>query len=345
MRNAQKKEAGVPRSAIDGDATIYLTITPEDELYARTIRTVHTIVVSQFSISSIDNLLQLQLANGAVISFDHASTGTSAPGEPLQGVSAWLEAGVTVFKARERDRAQNSLMRTLFPRGVPLGLQGDGSTDRALLEQEAVVTRFMGGDGRPFSSFHDLAELDLKDSYDGRSPDAPCIAQCYARSLTQLNQYEGFLFCSDWKQALIGDCFDGASVMLGSQKGAAKLLADMTVPANPVHVVTVHGVAHVQQLANLDSFGECAYYEEWRGIMQEMYVFFAGSGKKRFSLEVVANEFDATLLTMGSRHGIRWAAAEVHTRTRSVMPYLHHATCLAVRRRVQSQRCSPTSPR
>ena len=28
----------------------------------------------------------------------------------------------------------------------------------------------MGGDGRPYNSFHDLAELDLKDSYDGRSP-------------------------------------------------------------------------------------------------------------------------------------------------------------------------------
>lgn len=87
MRNAEKKQAGVPKSAIDGDATVYLTITPEDELYARTIRTVHTIVVSQFSITAIDNLLQLQLANGAVVSFDHASTGVSAPGEPLQGVS------------------------------------------------------------------------------------------------------------------------------------------------------------------------------------------------------------------------------------------------------------------
>ena len=85
------------------------------------------------------------------------------------------------------------------------------------------------GNGRPFSYFHDLAEIDLKESHDGRSPDAPCIAVCYAGSLSMLNKYEGFLFCSDWKQALVGDSFDGASVMLGSQNGTAKLLTDMTV--------------------------------------------------------------------------------------------------------------------
>ena len=32
----------------------------------------------------------------------------------------------------------------------------------------------------------------------------------------QLNQYPGFLHLSDWKKALIGGSFDGASVMLGS---------------------------------------------------------------------------------------------------------------------------------
>ena len=199
VKIADKKAIGVPQSAIMGDATIYLTITPEDELYTRTIRTVHSIVTNQFSLRAMHNLLELQLANGAVVSFDHATSAVSVPGEPLQGTSAWLEAGVTVFKEHRRDRAQNSLMRVLFPRGIPLGMMGDGSTDRSLLEQEAVVTRYMGGDGRPYNDFHDLAELDLKDSHDGVSPDAPCIAQCYARSLSQLNQYEGFLFCSDWK--------------------------------------------------------------------------------------------------------------------------------------------------
>ena len=69
----------------------------------------------------------------------------------------------------------NTVMQVLFPDGVPLGSMGDGSNDRSLREQEAIVHRFLGPDGKPFNTFADLAELDLKDSVDGHSPDAQCI--------------------------------------------------------------------------------------------------------------------------------------------------------------------------
>ena len=64
---------------------------------------------------------------------------------------------------------------------------GDGSNDRSLREQEAVVHRFLGLDGKPFNTFADLAELDLKDSVDGHSPDSQCITACYAKSFAALN--------------------------------------------------------------------------------------------------------------------------------------------------------------
>ena len=80
-----------------------------------------------------------------------------------------------------------------------------------------VCTRHQTAEAFAPNAFHDLAELDLKQSTDGRSPDAKCITECYANSLDQLNQHEGFLFMSDWRRALIGVSFDGASVMLGSQ--------------------------------------------------------------------------------------------------------------------------------
>jgi hypothetical protein len=307
--NAGKQAQGMSQAAISGDATIYLSITSEEELYARTIRTVHTIVVNQFSVTSIYSLLEMQWANGCIVSGDHAAITAPIAGESV-GVGAWLEAGVRVFKVHGRERVRNPLMLTLFPRGVPFGALGDGSTDNATLEQEAVVTRFIGGDGWPFNSFHDLAELDLADSYDGRSPDAKCIASCYAKSFDQLNAHEGFLFMSDWKAALVGLSFDGASVMLGAKNGAAKKLVDMTMPADPMHVVTVHGVAHVEQLANAEAFGDCEYYDEWRGDMQGVYVIYAGSGKRSFGLSTVAHELDCKLLKMVTRHGIRWAASE-----------------------------------
>ena len=155
------RQTGGAQSAGKGKAP-YPSITFEDELYARTVRTIHCIAVHQHSINDVYSLLELRNANGALISFDHS--GQSEFG----GVLTWLEAGACVFMAQMRERARNPLMVSLFPRGTPFGGMGDGSTDRSLNEQEAVVLRFLGSDGRPFNTFFDLAELDLTTSHDGR---------------------------------------------------------------------------------------------------------------------------------------------------------------------------------
>ena len=116
------------------------------------------------------HLLELQNANGAGVSFDHIGVGGAA--DAGRGLYAWLESGSRVFRMETRARAQNPIMTALFPKGVPVGFAGDGSNDRSLTEQEAVVLRFMGPDGRAFNTFYDLAELDLTKSADGHSPDA-----------------------------------------------------------------------------------------------------------------------------------------------------------------------------
>ena len=50
-------------------------------------------------------------------------------------------------------------------------------------EPEALLLRFIGKNGEPVVMLLDLAELDLKDSVDGSSPDAQCIFKCYEQAL------------------------------------------------------------------------------------------------------------------------------------------------------------------
>ena len=300
-RNASGKE-----STGDEEPLTPLSVSFEDELFARTVRSLHMICVRQLSLNDTYHLMELQNANGAVISFDHIGVSSSIE---AGGVAAFLEAGGRIFQRQMRERAQNPIMKALFPKGVPVGGMGDGSTDRSLAEQEAVCLRLIGGDGKPFVSFFDLAELDLTTSHDGRSPDAQCIATCYAKSFDQLNVHQGFLLDSDWKKATVGWSFDGASVMLGSQNGAAAKLKAMIKG----YCAAIHGVAHVEQLGNADAFKEVDYYEEWKEIMQEVYNYYHKSGKKRHGLEAIGRELLEDVLKLSGSHGIRWAAAQLRT--------------------------------
>ena len=60
------------KGAVRASKTPYLSITFEDELYARTVRTVHVIACRQLSLNDMYSMLEMQNANGAVISFDHS---------------------------------------------------------------------------------------------------------------------------------------------------------------------------------------------------------------------------------------------------------------------------------
>ena len=239
-------EKSKPVAADVEDIRAHGEVTAEDILYSRTIRTVHSMATKLFSLGSVQDLLELQFENGLEISFKHCNIGGPGAG----GLSDWLQAGATVFMRAERERAWklNSVMQTLFPSGLPFGLMGDGSNDRSLREQETVVLRFLGPDGQPYDTFFDLAELDLKTSVDGHSPDSQCITACYSHALQQLNEFEGFLLHSDWRKALVGASFDGASVMLGAQNGVAAKLQGVAPQA-----VVIHAGAHVNQLA----IGDC----------------------------------------------------------------------------------------
>ena len=222
------------KTFIEVDTLEHGPITPEDILYGKTIRTIHCMCVKQIAPDALYALLELQFQNGADISFDHAHPGYEAG---AGGIFDWLQAGANVFLRMERARAKNTVMAVLFPYGVPFSMAGDGSSDLAMREWEAVANRFIGPDGRPFNTFADLAELDLETSVDKHSPDAQCITACYAKSLDAYNTEEGFLLFSEWRKAMCHVSFDGASVMLGILNGVAAKLGKMVRPQCP-HATT-----------------------------------------------------------------------------------------------------------
>ena len=80
-------------------------------------------------------------------------------------------------------------------------------------EKEALLLRFIGKNGEPVVMLLDLAELDLKDSVDGSSPDAQCSFKCYERALDELDKRLGqHLNGGTWRKALVNSSLDGASV-------------------------------------------------------------------------------------------------------------------------------------
>ena len=307
MAKKQHIEAGGPSSS-SAPTIIPVTITSEDELYCRTIRSIWHTASNHQSLSKVTNLLELQQSNGAVVSFNHSGA---------QAVKELLLAGHVHFQAEQRAKYDNSLMNALFPKGNPLVFMGDGSNDRSMREQEACCIRGIDVTGMPITEFLELAELDLKDSEDGKSPDASCITACYVKVMKRLEQHPGFLLHSNWKHALTFCGFDGASVMVGKSRGTAALLQN-----EAKQCISLHAAAHIHQLAMGDAFEMCEFYADWRATIQELFVFYNGSGKKRFSLEEVASALDSKLLKMHSVHGIRWAASSLKT-IRAVATDLH----------------------
>ena len=251
---------------IDGNIKLFGSVSSEDDLYFKTIRTVHTICVEKIAPIKSNALLELQLANGCSISLGHINRSSELGSG---GITDWLHAGAIVWHRKMREYAKNSIMASLFPNGLVFSSLGDGSNDRSLIEQEASVFRFIGPDGMPYMAFDTLLSLDLDKSDDGRSPDATCIAAAYMKSYDKLEEHKGFLHFGKWRSSLIASSWDGASVMSGEKNGVAKKLKD-----EAPHHISVHAAAHVQQLALSDAFKTVPYYETWRATLQEVYVYY-----------------------------------------------------------------------
>ena len=122
----------------------------------------------------------------------------------------------------ENERAKKEIESDRF-----LCVLADGSTDKSIVEQEAVYVRYTGSNGHPLTQFADLVNV--------TSADAVGVTAAIKQGLQTLK-----IACCN---------FDGANVMMGNKSGVAKRLQDIL--QRPICVI--HCVAHNLELAVLDA--------------------------------------------------------------------------------------------
>ena len=168
------------------------------------------------------------------------------------------------------------------------------------------MLRFIGKNGEPVVMLLDLAELDLKDSVDGSSPDAQCIFKCYERALDELDKRLGqHLNGGTWRKVFVNSSLDGASVNLGQHRGVGKLLGD-AVPMQ----VTLHAAAHIVQLCVSDVFELCEYHVVFKELVARLCREYSKSGKRKKNLEELAKQITgAKAFKLHGVHGISWVAS------------------------------------
>ena len=133
----------------------------------------------------------------------------------------------------EKERAKKEIESARF-----LCVLADGSTDKSIVEQEAVYVRYTGSNGQ----FADVVNV--------TSADAAGVTAAIKQGLQTLNIDENVM-----KKKIACCNFDGANVMMGNKSGVAKRLQDIL--QRPVCVI--HCVAHNLELAVLDAIKSTPY--------------------------------------------------------------------------------------
>ena len=133
---------------------------------------------------------------------------------------------------------------------------------------------------------------------------APAAAEPIKATLQNSNLLVGPGDSQIYPSRLVSRSLDGASVNMGEHAGVVALLKK-EVP----HVIGVHGVAHLFELAWLAAVKDQPLIQEMLEINTEAYNWWAGSGKKRLSFGACCSVLGEEALDLIAMHGIRWREA------------------------------------
>ena len=129
-----------------------------------------------------------------------------------------------------------------------IGLTGDGSTDAAAEDQEAIGIVLLK-DGLPTNEFFELEPVDYKRGRDGESPDSQALLAAYSTAWQRRRP------ALQPMTNVCGVSLDGASVNSGKNKGLATLMAAICC-----WIVFMHGIAHIVELCAGEAYKEIPYF-------------------------------------------------------------------------------------
>ena len=154
MKAVEQEKAGAAM-------TRFVSVEPADALLVRTISSLAWSILNKLPSAIFGELMSIQHQNGAVVSLNHTSN---------ESFLILLRCGGIVVRQMQLENLVPPFMRRIFRHGVPFSFIGDGSQDSSHTEVEATGICMIGKGGKPAMHPGDLAELDLAESNDGKSP-------------------------------------------------------------------------------------------------------------------------------------------------------------------------------
>ena len=173
----------------------------------------------------------------------------------------------------------------------------DGSTDRAIIEQETVLLRYVVS-GSPVTRFIQLVDLEHAN------------AAGIFDSITEALKVVDLSFNDMTSYTRPGPCvvsanFDGASVMMGSKSGVAT-----RIKQEAPHVIPVHCVAHTIELAVLDAVKNLDFVSRFEETLKGIYNFYHFSPKRRRDIKQISDVLDQDLCHFTAVKQVRWVASK-----------------------------------
>ena len=242
---------------------------------SRIVNTVHTIIHKNYGINNLEDLVKLQLANGADM------------GDQYYSEKSFKEL-VDSFSYVIKQKIKGRLANQRFGFGMI-----DGTTDKAQMSQEAGLHRLFDTDiGLPQEIVLGLSALENKS--------AEGVFETFK------NMYVEFGVDIDEVEArVVGAAMDGASVNMGEQNSVKT-----RIKAAVHQAIIIHCVNHALELVVSYAAKGHPDVEVAISMLEDVFKFCYDSPKKYRHLQKVADIFGTVIEHFGGLKNLRWCASQ-----------------------------------
>ena len=241
----------------------------------RLCNTAHCVAKKSFGLDAFEDLVVLQLQNGADMGTQYYS-----PHHTKELMS--------IISEIEKKDLREDLKVARF-----LSIMADGSNDKGVIEQEVIRVRYTKK-GRAYDKFVSLERV--------VNGTAKYVLQSILDSLV----ITGGLTIEDLKKKVVCLNFDGASVMQSSLNGVVGLFKTKVNS----DCIFIHCVCHNLELAIGDAYKQDDWLKHCNEVLGSVFKLYYYSPKKYRALKVAAEVLDAKFVHFGGLQNIRWVASQ-----------------------------------